>query len=63
MYKGQLKSWEKDKGFGLIQSNELNQNTFIYISTLKGMSRKSKVGDFIYFDLEEQSNVKSRAIL
>lgn len=62
MHKGQLKSWKDDKGFGFIQSNELKQDTFIHISTLKAMSRNPKVGDFIYFDVEKQANGKSRAV-
>ena len=62
MHKGQLKSWKDDKGFGFIQSNELKQDTFIHISTLKAMSRKPKVGDFIYFEVENQANGKSRAV-
>jgi cold shock CspA family protein len=62
MHKGQLKSWKDDKGFGFIQSSELKQDTFIHISTLKAMSRKPKVGDFIYFDVENQANGKSKAV-
>jgi len=62
MHKGQLKSWKDDKGFGFIQSSDLNQDTFIHISTLKAMSRKPKQGDFIYFDIEKQANGKTRAI-
>ncbi len=62
MHKGQLKSWKDDKGFGFIQSSEIKQDTFIHISTLKAMSRKPKVGDFIYFDVEKQANGKSRAV-
>jgi len=62
MHKGQLKNWKDDKGFGFIQSSELKQDTFIHISTLKAMSRKPKVGDFIYFDVEKQANGKSKAI-
>jgi cold shock CspA family protein len=62
MHKGQLKSWIDDKGFGFIQSNELNQDTFIHISALKAMSRKPKIGDFIYFEVEKQDNGKSRAV-
>jgi len=62
MHKGQLKSWKDDKGFGFIQSSELNQDTFIHISALKAMSRKPKVGDFIYFEVEKQTNGKSRAV-
>lgn len=62
MHKGQLKNWIDDKGFGFIQSSELKQDTFIHISSLKAMSRKPKVGDFIYFEVEKQGNGKSRAI-
>ena len=62
MHKGQLKSWVEDKGFGFIQSSELNQDTFIHISALKAMSRKPKIGDFIYFEVEKQDNGKSRAV-
>ncbi len=62
MYKGQLKSWKDDKGFGFIQSSELSQDTFIHISTLKAMSRKPKVGDFIYFQVGKQTDGKVKAI-
>lgn len=62
MHKGRLKHWKDDKGFGFIQSSELKQDTFIHISTLKAMSRKPKVGDFIYFEVEKQANGKSKAI-
>lgn len=62
MYKGQLKNWNDNKGFGFIQSKELSQDTFIHISTLKAMSRKPKIDDYIYFEVENQANGKSRAI-
>lgn len=62
MHRGQLKIWKDDKGFGFIQCNELKQDTFIHISSLKAMSRKPKIGDFIYFEVETQANGKSRAM-
>ena len=62
MHKGQLKSWIDNKGFGFIEASELKQDTFIHISSLKEMSRKPKVGDFIYFEVEQQSNGKTRAV-
>ncbi|MBA6390618.1 excalibur calcium-binding domain-containing protein [Colwellia sp. BRX10-3] len=62
MHKGQLKSWFDNKGFGFIESPELKQDTFIHISALKEMSRKPKIGDFIYFEVEQQSNGKTSAI-
>jgi len=62
MHKGQLKKWNDSKGFGFIQSAELGTDTFVHISALKGMSRKPKVGDYIYFEVEKQADGKARAI-
>lgn len=62
MYKGKLTSWIDEKGYGFIESEGLSKDTFTHISTLKAMSRKPKVGDFIYFDVEQQPNGKTRAI-
>jgi cold shock CspA family protein len=62
MHKGQLKTWRGDKGFGFIQSDELKQDTFIHISSLTAMSRKPKVGDFIYFEVKKQTKGKNKAI-
>ena len=61
MNKGKLISWNDNKGFGFIKSDLLESDTFVHISSLKLMSRKPKIGDFIYFDVEKQPNGKSRA--
>ncbi|OKY25803.1 cold shock domain-containing protein [Thalassotalea sp. PP2-459] len=60
MYRGQLTKWDNAKGFGFINSAQLNQDTFIHISALKHMSRKPKQGDFIHFDVEQHKG-KARA--
>lgn len=62
MNKGKLTTWNDSKGFGFIKSESLDRDTFIHISSLKLMSRKPKVGDFIYFEVEKQPNGKSSAI-
>jgi cold shock CspA family protein len=62
VYKGILKKWNDHKGFGFIQTEASDKSIFIHISTLKQMSRKPKVGDFIYFDIEKQRDGKSRAV-
>ncbi|MEI8706732.1 excalibur calcium-binding domain-containing protein [Pseudoalteromonas sp. B62] len=62
MNKGLLKSWKTDKGFGFIKSDTLEHDTFIYISALKHMSRKPKVGDTIYFEVATQPDGKTKAI-
>jgi cold shock CspA family protein len=60
--KGQLKSWNEGKGFGFIQSDSLERDIFVHISSLKSMSRKPIVGDIIYFDVEIKSDGKTCAI-
>ncbi|PKG85744.1 cold-shock protein [Colwellia sp. 75C3] len=61
MHKGQLKKWNDAKGFGFIQSTDVGSDIFVHISALKNMSRKPKVGDFIYFEVEKQADEKTRA--
>lgn len=62
MYRGQLKTWNADKSFGFIHSEELKQETFFHISTLKVMDRHPKQGDFIRFEIEKLANGKIRAV-
>lgn len=62
MHKGQLKNWEDDKWYVFIQSSDLNQCTFIHISSSKGMSRKPKTSDYIYLVVKNQINCKTKAI-
>ncbi|WOH38967.1 excalibur calcium-binding domain-containing protein [Thalassotalea fonticola] len=61
MNRGQLTSWHEDKGFGFIKCDALNKDVFIHISTVKHMSRSPKISDFIYFEVEQQSDGKLRA--
>ncbi len=61
MYKGKIKTWNDDRGFGFIKSDQLKGDTFLHISTLKGMSRKPRVGDVIHFDVTQQMDGKQKA--
>ena len=61
MYKGKLKSWNDERGFGFIKSQELSHDVFLHISSLKGMARKPRVGDIIIFEIEGQPNGKKKA--
>ncbi len=62
MHKGRLKSWNDERGFGFIQSEELTKDVFVHISALKRMARKPRVGDIIHFNVENQGNGKQKAI-
>jgi cold shock CspA family protein len=62
VYKGTLKAWNVDRGFGFIKSEGLKRDVFVHISSLKNMSRKPKVGDVIYFEIEKQVDGKEKAV-
>ncbi|MCP4353874.1 MAG: cold shock domain-containing protein [Desulfobacterales bacterium] len=61
-FKGQLKRWNDDKGFGFIKTDNESKDIFIHISALKGMSRRPTVGDIIYYQIHNDNSGKSKAI-
>lgn len=60
--KGQLKTWNDDKGFGFISSEDGKQDTFLHISSLKHLSRRPIVGDTVFYQTHTGSDGKKRAI-
>jgi len=61
-YKGRLKRWNEDRGFGFIGSKNEKRDIFIHISALKGMSRRPVVGDIIQYQIRTEKDGKSRAV-
>jgi cold shock CspA family protein len=59
--KGKLVRWNDERGFGFIQSDELDKDLFVHISALKNASRKPKVGDTLYFIIATDKEGKDRA--
>jgi len=62
MKKGKLIRWVDDKGFGFIKQENNQNDIFIHISALKGMSRKPVIGDIIHYEVGTDSNAKTRAV-
>ncbi len=62
MKKGKLIRWVDDKGFGFIKQENNQNDLFIHISALKGMSRKPVIGDIIHYEAGTDSNAKARAV-
>ena len=60
--KGKLIRWNEERGFGFIESNDINNDIFIHISELKKMSRRPLVSDVIYFSLVKDKNGKLKAV-
>lgn len=61
IFKGKLKRWDDDRGFGFIIPENGNDEVFIHISALKNMSRRPVVGDVILYQLHIGNDGKSKA--
>lgn len=60
---GKLVRWLDDKGYGFISQDNGEQDLFIHISALKGMSRKPVIGDVIHYQVGfDKKSGKTRAI-
>lgn len=56
MYKGTVKMFDEDKGFGFItlDSNVEKEDVFVHFSSLKTIGQKSLlVGQEVYFEIAE----------
>ena len=60
--KGRLKRWNRDKGFGFINSENEKRDIFIHISALKNMDRLPVVGDVIYYQIDLDKSGRKRAV-
>lgn len=62
VYKGVLKTWKDDRGFGFIEPDNGDKDVFVHISSLKGMARRPKRGDILLYDVEKDAGGKFKAI-
>lgn len=62
IFKGKLKKWNEDKGFGFICPENKTRDIFIHISALKNMSRRPIEGDIISYQIHTDNAGKSRAV-
>ncbi len=61
-FKGKLKTWKDDRGFGFIKPEDDDKDVFIHISALKGSVRRPKVGDVVYYQTEKDNRGKFKAV-
>jgi cold shock CspA family protein len=60
--KGKLIRWIDDKGFGFIKPESGENDIFIHISAIRGMSRKPIIGDVIHYQIGFDNNGQVRAV-
>lgn len=61
-FKGVLKTWKDDRGFGFIQPEHGEKDIFIHISSLKGMARRPVRGDVLYYRVGRDAGGKYKAV-
>lgn len=62
VYKGVLKTWKDDRGFGFIQPDNGDKDIFVHISSLKGMARRPYRGDILHYQVAQDEKGKFKAI-
>lgn len=62
VYKGVLKTWKDDRGFGFIQPDNGDKDIFVHISSLKGMARRPNRGDVLFYEVIEDAGGKFKAV-
>lgn len=62
VYRGVLKTWKDDRGFGFIQPDEDDKDIFVHISALKNMARRPMRGDVLYYQIAQDAGGKFKAI-
>lgn len=62
VYKGVLKTWKDDRGFGFIQPDNGDKDVFVHISSLKGMARRPNRGDVLFYEVAQDADGKLKAV-
>lgn len=62
VYKGVLKTWKDDRGFGFIQPDNGDKDIFVHISSLKGMARRPNRGDVLFYEVAKDAGGKFKAV-
>jgi uncharacterized membrane protein YsdA (DUF1294 family)/cold shock CspA family protein len=60
-FKGKLKSWNDDRGFGFIDPIEGGQEIFVHIKAFDPRSGRPQVNDLVWFEVELGPEGKKRA--
>ncbi|MFH7028863.1 MAG: DUF1294 domain-containing protein [Heteroscytonema crispum UTEX LB 1556] len=59
-HRGNIKTWNDEKGYGFIQPEDRSEDVFLHISALN-KSRRPQVGDKIYYQIQRDNKNRLRA--
>jgi len=62
VYKGVLKTWKDDRGFGFIQPDNGHKDIFVHVSSFKGMVRRPSRGDVVFYQVAPDGGGKFKAV-
>lgn len=61
-YQGEIVRWKDARGFGFIRTEAITDDIFLHINAIKNCQRRPRVGDTIYFDLQQKEQGKLKAV-
>jgi uncharacterized membrane protein YsdA (DUF1294 family)/cold shock CspA family protein len=61
-YKGKLKNWKDDKGFGFIEPCLGGNEVFVHIKSFQNRSRRPEVGELVTYETISDGNGKLQAV-
>ncbi len=61
-FKGRIKQWKDDKGFGFISPAEGGSLVFVHINDLQRRGRRPEAGDIVTYEIMRGSDGRARAV-
>lgn len=58
---GKITTWKDDRGFGFIKPGDGGKEVFLHISEARGLSRRPRLGDVIFYEPQLEKDGKLRA--
>lgn len=62
VYKGVIKTWKDDRGFGFIQPETGDKDIFVHISAFQDAPRRPLRGDAVHYQLGQDQSGKFKAV-